>query len=117
MERFIIEGGHRLSGSIRPSGNKNAALPLLAATLLTNREVVLHNIPQIGDVATMIGLLERLGARVERRGSHSWSVRADTVGAAEPDPALARKIRASVLLAGPLLARRGYVTIPVLAAI
>ena len=74
MERFVIEGGHRLSGSIKPSGNKNAALPLLAATLLTNHEVVLHNIPQIGDVAAMIGLLEHLGAQVERRGSHSWSI-------------------------------------------
>jgi UDP-N-acetylglucosamine 1-carboxyvinyltransferase len=112
VERFVIEGGHRLSGSIKPSGNKNAALPLLAATLLTNHEVVLHNIPQIGDVAAMIGLLERLGARVERRGSHSWSICAADVGAAEPDPALARKIRASVLLAGPLLARRGFAAIP-----
>lgn len=112
MERFVIEGGHRLSGSIKPSGNKNAALPLLAATLLTNHEVVLHNIPQIGDVAAMIGLLEHLGAQVERRGSHSWSICAADVGAAEPDPALARKIRASVLLAGPLLARRGFATIP-----
>jgi len=112
VERFVIEGGHRLSGSIKPSGNKNAALPLLAATLLTNHEVALHNIPQIGDVAAMIGLLERLGAQVERRGSHSWAVCAADVGAAEPDPALARKIRASVLLAGPLLARRGFATIP-----
>jgi UDP-N-acetylglucosamine 1-carboxyvinyltransferase len=112
VERFVIEGGHRLSGSIKPSGNKNAALPLLAATLLTNHEVVLHNIPQIGDVAAMIGLLEHLGAQVERRGSHSWSICAADVGAAEPDPALARKIRASVLLAGPLLARRGFATIP-----
>lgn len=112
MERFVIEGGHRLSGSIKPSGNKNAALPLLAATLLTNHDVVLHNIPQIGDVAAMIGLLQHLGARVERHGSHSWSICAAGVGAAEPDPTLARKIRASVLLAGPLLARRGFATIP-----
>ncbi|MGQ9549560.1 MAG: UDP-N-acetylglucosamine 1-carboxyvinyltransferase [Roseiflexus sp.] len=112
MERFVIEGGHRLGGSIKPSGNKNAALPLLAATLLTNHEVVLHNIPQIGDVAAMIGLLEHLGARVKHHASHSWSICAADVGAAEPHPALARKIRASVLLAGPLLARRGFATIP-----
>ena len=112
MERFVIEGGHRLSGSITPAGNKNAALPLLAATMLTNHEVVLHNIPQIGDIAAMIALLDHLGARIERRGPHSWSVCARDVGAAEPDPSLARRIRASALLAGPLLARRGFATIP-----
>lgn len=112
LERFVIEGGHRLSGSITPAGNKNAALPLLAAALLTSHDVVLHNIPQIGDVAAMIGLLEQLGARVERRGVHSWHINAAEVGDAEPNPALARKIRASALLAGPLLARRGFVTIP-----
>ena len=112
MERFIIEGGQRLDGSITPAGNKNAALPLLAATLLTDQEVVLHNIPLIGDVANKLALLQKLGARVERRVEHSWALCAQGVGAAEPDIALARTIRTSVLLAGPLLARRGHVTLP-----
>lgn len=111
MERFIIEGGHRLNGSITPAGNKNAALPLLAATLLTDREVVLRNVPAIGDVANKIALLRKLGVRVEPCGDHCWSLRAQEVHA-EPDVALARTIRTSVLLAGPLLARRGHVTLP-----
>ncbi|HEU5099968.1 MAG TPA: UDP-N-acetylglucosamine 1-carboxyvinyltransferase, partial [Roseiflexaceae bacterium] len=112
MERFVIEGGRRLSGTVTPAGNKNAALPLLAASLLTNSELVLRNMPQIGDVTTKIALLEQLGARVQPHGDHSWAIRADTVGGAEPDAALARKIRTSILLAGPLLARRGHVTLP-----
>jgi UDP-N-acetylglucosamine 1-carboxyvinyltransferase len=112
VERFIIEGGRRLSGSITPAGNKNAALPLLAAALLTDRELVLHNVPLIGDVLTKIALLQKLGVRVERRGEHSWALCAAAINGNNPDVMLARKIRTSVLLAGPLLARRGYVTIP-----
>ena len=91
MERFIIEGGRRLSGSIAPAGNKNAALPLLAATLLTDAQVVLHNIPIIGDVITKIGMLQQLGVRIERRGEHSWALCAAPVGGMEPDVGLARK--------------------------
>ncbi|MFL5803411.1 MAG: UDP-N-acetylglucosamine 1-carboxyvinyltransferase [Roseiflexaceae bacterium] len=112
MERFVIEGGRRLNGSITPTGNKNAALPLLAATLLTDEPVVLHNIPQIGDVDNKIALLRKLGVRVERSGDHSWSLVAADVGDAQPDVALSRSIRTSVLLAGPLLARRGHVVLP-----
>jgi UDP-N-acetylglucosamine 1-carboxyvinyltransferase len=112
VERFIIEGGRRLSGTVTPAGNKNAALPLLAATLLTDSDLILHNIPQIGDVATKIALLQKLGAQIRTRGEHSWAISAAGVGAAEPDAALARKIRTSILLAGPLLARRGHVTLP-----
>jgi UDP-N-acetylglucosamine 1-carboxyvinyltransferase len=112
MKRFVIEGGQRLSGSITPSGNKNAALPLLAASLLSDETLVLHNIPQIGDVTTLLTLLEQVGVQASQRGPHTWALRADAPNARQPDPALARKIRASVLLAGPLLARRGYVTIP-----
>ena len=112
MEQFRIEGGQRLSGSITPAGNKNAALPLLAATLLTNKEVTLHNIPHIGDVETTLALLEQLGARLERRGHHSIAITAANVDDAQPDAKLARKIRASILLAGPLLARRGFATLP-----
>jgi UDP-N-acetylglucosamine 1-carboxyvinyltransferase len=112
VERFIIEGGQRLSGTVTPAGNKNAALPLLAATLLTDQTIVLHNLPQIGDVATKIALLQKLGARIQTRGDHSWAIRTAGVGDTEPDSALARKIRTSILLAGPLLARRGHVTLP-----
>ncbi|MBK9941328.1 MAG: UDP-N-acetylglucosamine 1-carboxyvinyltransferase [Kouleothrix sp.] len=112
MERFIIDGGQRLAGTITPAGNKNAALPLLAATLLTDRPIVLHNVPHIGDVTTKLALLSALGARIEQRAGHSWAISAGSVGAAEPDAVLARKIRTSILLAGPLLARRGYVTLP-----
>jgi UDP-N-acetylglucosamine 1-carboxyvinyltransferase len=112
VERFVIEGGRRLNGSITPAGNKNAALPLLAATLLTDAPVVLHNIPQIGDVDNKIALLQMLGTSVERRGDHSWSLIAADVGDAQPDVALSRSIRTSVLLAGPLLARRGHVVLP-----
>jgi UDP-N-acetylglucosamine 1-carboxyvinyltransferase len=112
VERFIIEGGRQLSGTVRPAGNKNAALPVLAATLLTDQNIVLHNIPQIGDVATKIALLQQLGADVRPRGEHSWAIGTAGVGSTEPDGALARKIRTSILLAGPLLARRGHVTLP-----
>jgi UDP-N-acetylglucosamine 1-carboxyvinyltransferase len=112
VERFIIEGGRQLSGTVTPTGNKNAALPLLAATLLTDQNVVLHNLPQIGDVTTKIALLQKLGAQIQPRGQHSWAIRTAGVGHTEPDPALARKIRTSILLAGPLLARRGHVTLP-----
>jgi UDP-N-acetylglucosamine 1-carboxyvinyltransferase len=112
VEHFVIEGGGRLNGSITPAGNKNAALPLLAATLLTEREVVLHNVPEIGDVATKQELLKSLGVQVTRRGSHSWALCAANIGDEQPNIGLARKIRTSVLLAGPLLARRGYVTLP-----
>ncbi len=108
----MIEGGHRLSGTITPSGNKNAALPLLAASLLSNAPVTLHNIPNIGDVRTKLTLLEKLGAHVERLSNHSYTIRADGLVDEEPDTALCRKIRTSPLLAGPLLARRGHVTLP-----
>jgi len=112
VERFVIEGARRLSGRITPAGNKNAALPALAAALLTDRPVKLHNIPQIGDIANKLTLLRKLGVRVERLGDHSWSLCAAAVGDSQPDTALARTIRTSVLLAGPLLARRGHVALP-----
>lgn len=112
MDQFVIEGGQRLSGTITPAGNKNAALPVLAAALLTNQTLTLRNIPQIGDVVNKIALLERLGVQVTRLSDHDWSFCAAQVGAAQPDAALSRKIRTSILLAGPLLARRGFVTLP-----
>lgn len=112
MEHFVIEGGHRLAGSVKPAGNKNAALPLLAAALLTSEPVQLHNIPDIGDVRTKLQLLELMGVTVERHNLHAVTIRANDIAPGDPDHQLCRKIRTSPLLAGPLLARRGHVTLP-----
>ena len=105
MEEFIIEGGHRLSGTVVPSGNKNAALPLLAACLLTERPVTLHNVPQIKDVQCMVQLLRNLGAYVEEAGDHSLTVCACDVHAGDMCATVCQEIRGSILLAGPMLAR------------
>jgi UDP-N-acetylglucosamine 1-carboxyvinyltransferase len=113
MEKFVIDGGVPLSGTIAPAGNKNAALPILAACVLTQDEVVLHNVPQIRDVEAMLELLERMGVRVERREDHSIALCAEGVGEdAVVDTAAAERIRASFLLAGPLLARFGRAVMP-----
>jgi len=110
--RFSVRGGRPLRGTVRPAGNKNAALPILAATLLVEGPVDLENIPRIRDVETMLALLADLGATVEWTGPNA--VRVDTGGArAKPlDPQLCARIRASILLAGPLLARFGQVILP-----
>ena len=107
MERFIVEGGRRLEGSIRPGGNKNAALPILAACLLTDEAVVLRNLPDIQDVRVMLQILEGLGADVERIENNVVRIHAKAECSSHPDPELSKKIRASILLAGPLLARCG----------
>src|SRR5829696_10269029 len=107
MSTLLIEGGHRLQGRVAVEGNKNAALPLLAACLLTQEECVLHNVPRIGDVEVMARLLLDLGAEVEGIGSTTLRIRCPTVTKDEPDPALIGRLRGSVLLLGPLLARRG----------
>lgn len=112
MERFVIEGGQRLAGRIKPAGNKNAALPLLAAALLTSERLVLQNVPNIGDVTIKLKLLEQLGVQVEKPESHTWALQAVRILPIDPDIALCRKIRTSTLLAGPLLARRGYLKLP-----
>jgi len=112
MEKFIIEGGQPLSGTIVPAGNKNAALPVLAATLLTREEVVLRNIPRIRDVEAQLNLLRHLGAEVEWRDDNVVAVCAAGVESTDVDPALAERIRASFLLAGPLLARFGRAMMP-----
>ncbi|NTW03000.1 MAG: UDP-N-acetylglucosamine 1-carboxyvinyltransferase, partial [Oscillochloris sp.] len=93
MDRFVIEGGHRLNGAITPSGNKNAALPLLAAALLTNGRLVLRNVPDIGDVRIKLLLLEQLGVSVEKLGPNAYALQATTIPAHNPDIALARRIR------------------------
>jgi len=112
MEKFIIEGGQPLSGTLVPAGNKNAALPALAASLLTSEEVVLRNVPRIRDVEAMIDLLARLGVKSEWREDNVVSLRADEVDHTDVDPALSERIRASFLLAGPLLARFGHAEMP-----
>ncbi|HIE58138.1 MAG TPA: UDP-N-acetylglucosamine 1-carboxyvinyltransferase [Anaerolineales bacterium] len=112
MTRFIIQGGVPLNGEITPSGNKNAALPLLAACLLTDQPVTLHNIPQIRDVLNMRALLESLGVQFETLNEGSWRIQAQRVHPANLEPELCRKIRASILLAGPMLARSGGLTLP-----
>ena len=112
MDTFIIEGGIPLQGEVTPSGNKNAALPLLAACLLTDEPVVLNNIPNIRDVHTMRALLESLGVSITELAPDRWEVHAQEVRPAALDAGLCRRIRASILLAGPMLARSGGLHLP-----
>jgi UDP-N-acetylglucosamine 1-carboxyvinyltransferase len=113
MEKFVIEGGYPLSGTIVPAGNKNAALPALAASLLTEENVVLRNIPRIRDVEAMLDLLRGLGVTAEWRDENVVSLcAADARPDGGLDPELCNRIRASFLIAGPLLARFGRVDMP-----
>jgi UDP-N-acetylglucosamine 1-carboxyvinyltransferase len=113
VEKFVIQGGVPLSGEIVAAGNKNAALPILAACLLTEEELVLSNVPRIRDVESMLELLEGLGVKVEWSGDHELRLQADSVGgSAEVDEGPANRIRASFLAAGPLLARFGEAKMP-----
>jgi UDP-N-acetylglucosamine 1-carboxyvinyltransferase len=112
MQSFVIEGGRPLSGTVRASGNKNGALPILAACVLASDEVRLSNMPRIRDVETMIELLVDLGADVEWTAENDLRIDPTSVHKSSLDPVLAREIRASFLLAGPLLARFGHVTVP-----
>ena len=107
MSTLLIEGGHRLQGRVAVEGNKNAALPLLAACLLTEDECVLENVPRIGDVEVMARLLLDVGAEVDGIGSTTLRIRTPKVTTHEPDRALVGRLRGSVLLLGPLLARVG----------
>jgi len=112
MEKFIIEGGVPLSGTIVPAGNKNGALPILAACLLTDDEVILRNVPRISDVEAMLSLIESLGGQVRWIAPGEVSVDSSTVDSTELDRELAERIRASFLLAGPLLSRFGRALMP-----
>src|SRR5262245_4057889 len=112
MEKFIIQGGVPLSGEIVPAGNKNAALPILAACLLPEEELVIRNVPRIRDVQSMLGLLERLGVKVAWMGENELRLQADEIAGTEVDEELADRIRASFLVAGPLLARFGDARMP-----
>jgi UDP-N-acetylglucosamine 1-carboxyvinyltransferase len=107
MARLRIEGGRRLSGRVTVDGNKNAALPLIAACLLTEQECVLHNVPRIRDVEAMLRLLIGLGATVEGQGTPTVRICCRNVTSSEPDTTLVGMLRGSVLLLGPLLVRTG----------
>ncbi len=112
MESFVIEGGARLSGTVRAAGNKNGALPILAACLLTDELVTLRNVPRIRDVDTMVALLADVGADAEWSGVNEVQIRAAGVSKRELDEELCSRMRASFLLAGPLLSRLGGVRVP-----
>ncbi|MEK6587850.1 MAG: UDP-N-acetylglucosamine 1-carboxyvinyltransferase [Chloroflexota bacterium] len=112
MPAFRIEGGQPLRGEVSPSGNKNAALPLMTACLMTDEPVTLHNVPDIGDVHIMRKLLESLGVQVEQMGASSLRIRTHAAERARLDPELCRRIRASILLAGPMLSRFGGIDLP-----
>lgn len=112
MEKFVIEGGTPLKGEVIPAGNKNAVLPMLAACLLTEEPVILHNVPDIQDVQTMRKLIMSLGVEIDDLGSGTWRVHAKVVRPTDLDPDLCRKIRASILLAGPMVARSGELQLP-----
>jgi UDP-N-acetylglucosamine 1-carboxyvinyltransferase len=107
MDEFVIEGRAPLHGVVTPSGNKNAAFPLIAAALLTDEPVRLHNLPDITDVATMLSLVEALGVEVERDDAHTVTLRARRLTTTTPDAALLRRVRGGLVLTGPLLAREG----------
>src|ERR1700739_361464 len=110
--QYIVEGGHRLSGAIEPSGNKNSALPIIAAALLTEHPVTLAIVPRIRDTETLVERIRWVGASAEWRGRNRLAIHAKNIRAADLDPDLCARIRASILLAGPLLARCGEVTLP-----
>lgn len=112
MEEFIIEGRVPLHGEITPAGNKNAALPLLAACLLTEEPIILKNIPRIRDVLDMRLLIESLGSQVEDLDSNTWRVTSRKLHPTDLDPDLCRRIRASILIAGPMTARAGSLRLP-----
>lgn len=107
MHKFVIEGGRPLNGSVRPSGNKNEALPAVVACLLTAEPVVLRNLPRIGDILTLVELLRDLGAEAEWEGEDTLHVNCAKIHTHAPKSELCHKIRASILLLGPLLSRMG----------
>ncbi|MFH1808859.1 MAG: UDP-N-acetylglucosamine 1-carboxyvinyltransferase [Pseudomonadota bacterium] len=112
MIEFVVEGGAPIQGTVVPAGNKNEALPAVAATLLASGPVTLRNLPRIGDVRWQISIVEKLGAHVDWLDPHTVRIDPRSLGDQEPDPELCARIRASFLLAAPLLARRGHIRLP-----
>ncbi|MFN0097891.1 MAG: UDP-N-acetylglucosamine 1-carboxyvinyltransferase [Gemmatimonadaceae bacterium] len=109
--QFIVEGGRPLAGTIRPTGNKNAALPIVCAALLTSDPVTLHNVPRIKDIESLLQLVRQTGASADWTDANTLVITAKTVRGDTLDPELCKRIRASILLAGPVLARAGAVTL------
>ncbi len=112
MEKFVIEGGHRLSGVVTPSGSKNEALPVIAASLLTPEPVILHHIPHIRDVDVMCQVLKAAGAEVDWTAENTLRICTANVETPLLDSTLCSRVRASILFAGPMLARLGRVVLP-----
>jgi UDP-N-acetylglucosamine 1-carboxyvinyltransferase len=112
MEKFVIEGGTQLRGTVTPSGNKNAALPMIAACLLTDEPVTLRNVPRIRDVDDMLALLASLGVEIRELSAHDLVLHARDVRTTELDRELCSRIRTSILFAGPMLARMGQIRLP-----
>ena len=112
MSEYHIEGGFPIKGTIKVSGNKNAALPCIAASILTSEPVTLHNIPDIADTGVMLEILKALGASVKSAGKNSWTIHAKDIKQNDIPSELSKKIRASILFAGPLLARCGKAVMP-----
>lgn len=111
-DAYIVEGGKPLSGVLIPSGSKNAALPILAACILSDQDVVLHNLPEIRDVKAMLSLLESIGVQISALGDGSYKLNAACINPDSIEESMCRAIRASILLAGPLVARTGRVQLP-----
>ena len=107
MHEYVIEGGYPIHGTITASGNKNAALPCLTATLLTNEPVILHNIPEIQDTNVMIDILKSLGAKVEKLSKNNWKIQCENITSSELPKDMTKKVRGSIVFAGPLIARTG----------
>lgn len=112
MSKFIVNGGNPLKGSIKPTGNKNEALPVLAASIMADGPVLFHDLPQIGDILTLKSILEGMGVTVTYKGDSSYQFDASELIAGDPDPQLSSKIRGSFLLCAPLLYRFGRIRIP-----
>jgi UDP-N-acetylglucosamine 1-carboxyvinyltransferase len=112
MHKYLIEGGFPVKGRIKASGNKNSALPCIAATVMAGAPVVLRNVPEIEDVQVMLDVLRHLGASVESLGPNTWRIDPSSLRRSDVPPEEARKVRASILYAGPLLARFGKVELP-----
>ena len=110
-KKYLIEGGYPLKGIIKPNGNKNAALPAIAAALLTDEEVILRNIPNIEDVNIMLEISTQLGATVKKIDKNTLSIKGG-ISSTTINPDLGKKIRTSILFAGPLLARAGEAILP-----
>ena len=112
MEQFIIQGGHPLSGTVNPSGNKNAAFPVLAACLLTEEPVIVHNVPEIEDVLVFQQLLREMGVQIEQLAPGSLRLQAKQILSTQPSPELFGQVRGALVLTGALLGREGQVMLP-----